>query len=328
MNTNTLPVTPVIQRRGRRLLATSLLGLLFCAGGAAACVEIGPIGSRDVLHDKMYDTYPDRRWAQFDDASAFRIYDKCSPDEVAVFMTLDMPGLTYEGDVSYKGKNFPAYAAAPDGPLILFAHHMPWSQDEPLRIGTEVTAMYQNLGTMALQYKVWFLTRGGRMRTALPQVGSITLRSPARPELDHRSLVSVATQFPATTCPVQDKAETLQDVPAAELSVPGSTAKEKRVALRMDCGVDPPRARMTLSDAGDAGNTGSQLSPTGDSDAEGVRVQLLRNGSEVQFGQNWDFDPGTGGVHEHPFTARYIRTHDPLVPGAIKGEAILNVDYW
>ncbi|KAA8995473.1 fimbrial protein [Stenotrophomonas cyclobalanopsidis] len=96
----------------------------------------------------------------------------------------------------------------------------------------------------------------------------------------------------------------------------------------MDCGVDPPRARMTLSDAGDAGNIGSQLTPTADSDAEGVRVQLLRNGAEVQFGQTWDFDPGVGGVHDHQFTARYIRTDEPLVPGVIKGEAVLNVDYW
>jgi len=48
----------------------------------------------------------------------------------------------------------------------------------------------------------------------------------------------------------------------------------------------------------------------------------------VQFGQTWDFDPGVGGVHDHQFTARYIRTNDALVPGTIKGEAVLNVDYW
>ncbi|HDS1638370.1 TPA: fimbrial protein [Stenotrophomonas maltophilia] len=96
----------------------------------------------------------------------------------------------------------------------------------------------------------------------------------------------------------------------------------------MNCGVNPPRARMTLSDAGDASNTGSQLTPTADSDAEGVRVQLLRNGSEVQFGQTWDFEPSVGGVHDHQFTARYIRTDEPLVPGLIKGEAVLDVDYW
>jgi len=100
------------------------------------------------------------------------------------------------------------------------------------------------------------------------------------------------------------------------------------VAIRMNCGIDPPRARMTLVDAGDAGNTGSQLTPTADSDAQGVRVQLLRNGREMQFGQSWDFDPGTGGVHDHPFTARYIRLNEALKPGQIKGEAVLNVDYW
>jgi len=158
--------------------------------------------------------------------------------------------------------------------------------------------------------------------------GTITLRAPSEPSLDHQSIVQLDLKFPAATCPLQDKAETLQDVQTAELSVPGSTAKEKLVAIRRDGGGDPPRARMTLSDAGDAANTGSQLTPTADSDAEGVRVQLLRNGSEVQFGQTWDFDPGVGGVHDHQFTARYIRTNEALVPGTIKGEAVLNVDYW
>ncbi|AVO32607.1 fimbrial protein [Stenotrophomonas maltophilia] len=96
----------------------------------------------------------------------------------------------------------------------------------------------------------------------------------------------------------------------------------------MNCGSDAPRAQITLTDAGDATNSGSQLTPTVDSDAKGVRVQLLQAGSEVAFGRIWDFEPGVGGTHEIAFTARYIRTNEPLVPGLIKGEALLNVDYW
>lgn len=120
----------------------------------------------------------------------------------------------------------------------------------------------------------------------------------------------------------------LKDVQMAELAAPGATANEKPLAVRMDCGTDAPRATMTLTDAGDATNSGSLLTPTADSDARGVRVQLLQAGAEVQFGRIQDFDPGVGGVHDHQFTARYIRTDEPLVPGVIKGEAVLNVDYW
>jgi type 1 fimbria pilin len=330
MNANTSAHTPPIQRRVRRLLATPLLGLLFCAGSAAACVEYGI--NRDLVLDKMYDTYPEAGRVQFDSKVAARAYDYCPEKrDVPVFMTLEMPGLTYQGEVTFRGDTYPAYAAAPDAPLVMFYHHVAWSEDGPLRNGEEVPGLYEmapGRGNAAIQYWVVVFSRGGRMRTPPTMTGTITLRAPSEPSLDHQSIVQLDLKFPAATCPLQDKAETLQDVQTAELAVPGSTAKEKLVAIRMDCGVDPPRARMTLSDAGDAGNTGSQLTPTADSDAEGVRVQLLRGGAEVQFGQTWDFDPGVGGVHDHQFTARYIRTNDALVPGTIKGEAVLNVDYW
>lgn len=331
MNANTSPDTPPIQRRVRRLLATPLLGLLFCAGSAVACVEYGP--NRDLVLDKMYDTYPEAGRVQFDTKLTARSFKDCpGARDVPVFMTLEMPGLTYQGEVTYKGDTYPAYAAAPDAPLVMFLHHVASSADGPLRVGDEVPGLFEMRGGAvledAIQYRAVVFSRGARMRTPPTMTGTITLRAPSEPSLDHQSIVQLDLKFPAATCPLQDKAETLQDVQTAELSVPGSTAKEKLVAIRMDCGVDPPRARMTLTDAGDAGNTGSQLTPTADSDAEGVRVQLLRGGAEVQFGQTWDFDPGVGGVHDHQFTARYIRTNEALVPGQIKGEAILNVDYW
>lgn len=330
MNAHTSTHTPPIQRRVRRLLATPLLGLLFCAGSAVACVEYGI--NRDLVLDKMYDTYPEAGRVEFDKKVAARAFMGCPERrDVPVFMTLDMPGLTYQGEVTFKGDTYPAYAAAPDAPLVMFYHHVAWSEDGPLRNGEEVPGLFEMGGgasEAAFQYWAVVFSRGGRMRTPPPMVGTITMRAPSLPSIDTQTVVQLDLKFPAATCPLQDKAETLQDVQTAELAVPGSTAKEKLVAIRMDCGVDPPRARMTLSDAGDAGNTGSQLTPTADSDAEGVRVQLLRGGAEVQFGQTWDFDPGVGGVHDHQFTARYIRTNDALVPGTIKGEAVLNVDYW
>ncbi len=331
MNAHTSTHTPPIQRRVRRLLATPLLGLLFCAGSAVACVEYGI--NRDLVLDKMYDTYPEAGRVELDRKSAGRAFMDCPEKrDVPVFMTLEMPGLTYEGEVTFKGATYPAYAAAPDAPLVMFYHHVAWSADGALRVGEEVPGLFEMSGPggveASIQYWAVVFSRGGRMRTPPTMTGTITLRAPSEPSLDHQSIVQLDLKFPAATCPLQDKAETLQDVQTAELAVPGSTAKEKLVAIRMDCGVDPPRARMTLSDAGDAGNTGSQLTPTADSDAEGVRVQLLRGGAEVQFGQTWDFDPGVGGVHDHQFTARYIRTNDALVPGTIKGEAVLNVDYW
>ncbi len=179
-----------------------------------------------------------------------------------------------------------------------------------------------------INYTALVFSRGGRMRTSSVRTGQVSLRSPAHPELDVTSPYYLAPQFPAVTCPLLDVSETLQDVQWAELPTPGSTAKEKPVAVRLSCGTDAPRAQITLTDAGDPTNSGSQLTPTADSDAKGVRVQLLQAGSEVNFGRIWDFEPGVGGTHDIAFTARYIRTSEALVPGLIRGEAVLNVDYW
>ncbi|WP_367380221.1 fimbrial protein [Stenotrophomonas cyclobalanopsidis] len=307
------------------------MGALFFAGSAAACEEYG--ARPDLIHDQAYTSYPPESGTRFDGGFAAKSFHKCGKGGMEpIVMRLEMPGLSYEGDISYNGQTYPAYSAEPGSPLMIFSHKEGWDDPTPLRLNEDVQGIFEihdgDGGQYSIVYRVEFFSRGGRMRTLATRHGTIDLRAPARPTLASRARVELALQFPAATCPLQDTAENLQDVQTAELSTPGSTAKEKLVAIRMDCGVDPPRARMTLSDAGDAGNTGSQLTPTADSNAEGVRVQLLRGGSEVQFGQTWDFDPGVGGVHDHQFTARYIRTDEPLVPGVIKGEAVLNVDYW
>lgn len=100
------------------------------------------------------------------------------------------------------------------------------------------------------------------------------------------------------------------------------------MAVRLSCGTDAPRVQVALTDASDATNSGSLLTLGADSTAKGVRVQLLQSGREAQFGRILDFEPGVGGAQDITFTARYMRTDEPLKPGLIKGEAVLNVDYW
>ncbi|QII31056.1 fimbrial protein [Stenotrophomonas maltophilia] len=84
---------------------------------------------------------------------------------------------------------------------------------------------------------------------------------------------------------------------------------------------------LALADAHDPGNTGSVLSPTADSDAGGVRIELLNGGAPVRLGQRWEHGVSAGANETLFFGARYRRTADDLVPGDIKGEAILSADY-
>ncbi|WP_313177635.1 fimbrial protein [Stenotrophomonas sp.] len=320
-------------RRGHRwhACAIALLAGLGMADAAQACVKEWHVPRTE---HKVIDTYPTDRERHMGQLAWAFTFDGCVQyDPFDVDVRFEMPGMTYVGEITFKGITYPAFEANPEAPLMIFLFQEVVGFPElPMRPG--ITYPYR-VGAMSsvptfnptFNLRPQYFSRGGRMRS-YASTGRLVWNVARFPHLDGELTLDHSFTFPAVTCPLQDKAETLQDVQTAELAVPGSTAKEKLVAIRMDCGVDPPRARMTLSDAGDAGNTGSQLTPTADSDAEGVRVQLLRGGAEVQFGQTWEFDPGVGGVHDHQFTARYIRTNEALVPGTIKGEAVLNVDYW
>ncbi|MFG6069072.1 fimbrial protein [Stenotrophomonas indicatrix] len=227
----------------------------------------------------------------------------------------------------------PAYPSAPDSALIAFAYQqaLPFRPDSlvPLKLGESVptSIMFTPRGAHQFNARVLFFTRGGRLRTFELGGGTMHFEVPKCPFLNGRVAVQFKLTFPATTCPLEDASQSPDDVQVAELFPPGDTAKEKGVALRMVCAADPPRAKMALTDANDASNTGSELSPTADSDAQGVRVQLLREGREVQFGQSWQFDSPTGGTLLHEFTARYLHTSDALVPGIIKGQTVLTADY-
>lgn len=308
------------------------LALLLTAGAAVACEQY--TAKPDVLLDTVYTTWPSGPNVFMAEERGRIAYQKCalSGGIVSVFVRLEVPGLTYVGDIQYEGRTYASYATATDSALLAFDTFWNVSDRRPLRLGEELELPYQTLSGDGAQYTINYtalvFSRGGRMRTSSVRTGQISLRSPAYPVLDAVAPYYLAPQFPAVTCPLQDVSETLQDVQWTELPTPGSTAKEKPVAVRLSCGTDAPRAQITLTDAGDPTNSGSQLTPTADSDARGVRVQLLQAGNEVNFGRIWDFEPGVGGTQDIAFTARYIRTDEPLTPGVIKGEAVLNVDYW
>lgn len=325
----------VHRRAGRRwplgLSAAAALLAMQSLVEVHACVP----DYRDLNHDSVHATYEPWPKLNITFDSAIFFYRNCSFDEtVPGSARLDFPGLTYVDNVYFNGFFYPAYQSAPDSALIAFAYQqaLPFRPDSlvPLKLGESVptSIMFTPTGGHQFNARVLFFTRGSRLRTFEMGGGTMHFEVPKYPFLNGSVAVRFKLTFPATTCPLEDASQSLDDVQVAELFAPGDTAKEKGVALRMLCAADPPRAKMTLTDANDASNTGSELSPTADSDAQGVRVQLLREGREVQFGQSWQFDSPTGGTLLHEFTARYLRTSDALVPGIIKGQAVLTADYW
>ncbi len=309
------------------------IGLLCSLGFCATAVACTTSRGYPMNFDKTYSSSPPSEGRFMDYGGAVANFSACSvPGLYDMALTLDMPGLRPAGTISYDGMTLPVYDFADDSPLIGFAFMqvIGWSA-QPVTPGSTTPYVMDIAATESpkadFNFRAYAFSRGTPMRT-YEMSGSLKIDAPDFPSLGLTIPLRINLKFPHVTCPLLDAAEDLRDVDFAELSAPGSTAGEKVVAIRMDCGADTPRARISLHDAADPGNTGSQLTPSAGSDAGGVRVQLMRAGSEVQFGQQWDFDPGVGGMHNHEFTARYIRTTETLTPGIIKGEAVLNVDYW
>ncbi|HCT24868.1 MAG TPA: hypothetical protein DIW85_01515 [Stenotrophomonas sp.] len=114
---------------------------------------------------------------------------------------------------------------------------------------------------------------------------------------------------------------------ANELAASGSNAKESSFDVAMNCPMDNIDVQLSLADANDPGSSNGQLAPAPGATAGGVQVQLLRGGQPVQFGQAWSHGGSSKGQQAIPFSARYLRTPDPLVPGSVKGEAVLTANY-
>jgi len=310
----------------RLVLAMVVSSLLALAGHASGCTFTV---QAPIVINKSRPGHPDTVRMIWDDGTNISSSGCPVSSMHSLDMTLVGPALRWVSDVDFTAYpiqgRLPLYEVGPDSALLGFVASDGDRSYWPLRLGTNsFPSVPGNTNFIVIAY---VYSRGERMRDFQTKV-DVEFSSVDHSTINASLPISIDMQFPPTTCPMRDVAEVLQDVSVAELIAPGDTAKEKPVVIRMECGADVPRAELMLKDAGDAGNTGSLLTPTADSGAKGVRVQLLRGGSEVQFGRAWHFNPSTGGVHDHAFTARYYRTADALVAGTIKGEAVLNVDYW
>lgn len=315
------------KRTGRRLISTLALpftAMLVVSGAAQACqVKV----QAPIVVDRDRPGYTENVRMIWDDGTNVSI-SGC-PSSAPLELQVDLQGadLRWVGDIEFDaypvlGK-LPVYESGPESALMGFGL-MTGGAVHPFRQGSNAVQVPGDGGVVPL---LFVLSRGSRMADFQTQV-AMQLSAPAHPAFGDTVPISINMRFPPTTCRMQDVSEVLQDVSLEQLDNAGDTAMEKQVSLLMDCGIVKPRADIVLNDAGDFANTGSILTPSADSTAEGVRVQLLSGASEVRFGMPWFFNPGGGGVHAFTYTARYIRTNEALKPGVIKGEAVLNVDYW
>lgn len=270
-------------------------------------------------------------------ASQIRTY-QCSPGQEAFLINMNLPGLTYEGEIlSAGGVMAPAYSFGSRSPLLTFLFSVtPNGQTGQLpRIALRNGEVNRHAGVPFtatgrvdhfLQMHIHY--RGGAMESVPSTfIGTIEFWPENDASNPYRHSFTLELDIPVVTCNLTDVSHSLDDARMEDLAASGSNAKESSFDVTMNCPMDNIDVQLSLADANDPGSSNGQLAPAPGATAGGVQVQLLRGGQPVQFGQAWSHGWSSKGQQAIPFSARYLRTADPLVPGDVKGEAVLTADY-
>lgn len=322
-------MTEVLPRLARRTLSCILLSTL-TAAPAMACQRLVP-GNQSIDDQRSLPNIdlPDRQVAGAGGflADAYT----CPPGQTDFVVNAPLSGLTYVRDISYDGNTYAAYAFSDRSPLIGLLYQL--SDGEPLtiRLGAAQTMsgpVLPSTRNINAGVIVRYFLRGGAMESVPYQhLGSVEAWPVADSTQRLLSPISLGLDLPVVTCALTDHTLVLDDVVANDLAQPGDSAKAVDFDVLMACPSANVDVSFSMADANDASNAGSVLAPASGSDAGGVRVQLLRGGTPLQFGQVWSYGYSAKGSQGITFQARYLRTPDALAPGAIHGQAVLTATY-
>lgn len=331
--------TACSKRRVRKGAALVVALLSLSPLASAGCIRLAP-GDQDLTVSITMPNLdlPDRRYRLMDGVGVTDGYE-CSSGQNAFLTELPFTGLTYEREIaSDDGRTYSVYSLGPRSPLIGFLHMVGSRHNGNTRNSQDAVAVgrrHRNPGVVSpategvsVNLAVMLFFRGGAMESIpMTSLGTATSWDENDPSQSIQHHLRIEVNVPTLTCTLADSSQSLDPVSADLLAAAGSTAGEKAVAVAMTCPSANVDVEMVLTDANDAGNAGSLLTPAGGSDAGGVRLEMLRAGNPVQFGQRWQHGWSSKGSQDVPFTARYRRTADALQPGTIIGEAVLTATY-
>ncbi len=314
------------------------MGLLFSAS-AAACTGQHNAGADISLNITGWANAPKHtRMGNWTNMGANQFLTGCTPGEVVPRdLTALLPELVYVENITFEGLSYPAFGIRgyPRSPLLIFRyvdwdgdpitpdHYGPLDVRVPMHVASQAHATNQR-GSIV---RMAAMARGGLMESIPSTVlGPVTHISPLYPAFVKTDTFSFSATLDMPTCTFTDKAVSLQDIRAADLPAAGSDAGLEAFEVAMDCNGNFA-LDLTLTDAHAPGNAGSLLSPASNATADGVRVQLLREGSPVELGKAWPIARTQVGPQMIPLAARYHRIAGDFGAGVVEGQAILTATY-
>ncbi|AWH45084.1 fimbrial protein [Stenotrophomonas sp. ZAC14A_NAIMI4_1] len=314
--------------------------LLASAGGAMACTGLGQSANLDIDHEVLNDPAPGvvlTGWLGFASVNIAQVLG-CTQDALPMEINPSFTGLTAVGTVNYEGETYVTYQVSPTSPLLIFRHSgYPGGgsggsgfHHTPLTIGTRASIEGLRRGAndaINSTFTVAVVSRGGPMQTTSASLGTGTTWLRDFPSLVMQHPIRVNLRLRNPTCSLNHAGFSLTDVSADVLGAAGSSSSEQAFQVKLQCDAAGVPVKLTLTDANAPTATGSLLKPTANATAEGVQVELLRNGVPVALGQQWNHGASSAGAQNIDLQARYTRVPGAFKIGAVEGQAVLTADY-
>lgn len=261
---------------------------------------------------------------------------RCPPGPVSFQVDVALAGLTYVRDIPYERAVFAAYRFNdPDRSMLIGIQHQVQGGGlgsstplHPGRVARHDAGVLPAEADIDVGVLIMYFLPGGAMESVpYHHLGTIETWPDSDPGQRLRHPVSLGFTVPTLTCSLVQRDIALDPAAALSLQQPDDTSGELAFDVMMACPSANIDVTLSMGDANDAANAGSVLTPAAGADAGGVRVQLLRGGQPMRFGQRWNHGYSSKGDQPLTFSARYLRVAEPLVPGVVKGEAVLTADY-
>ncbi|KAF1008052.1 MAG: hypothetical protein GAK28_01529 [Luteibacter sp.] len=268
----------------------------------------------------------------------------CSSTDRIAITARGSSSLRYVAMVTVGGNQYAAYEVTPTSPLFIFDHV---TEIGSLHNAGKVTTPVTDISNIRSQgatpapggaggrdkertsYFQYALVGRGHLMTGLPStlVVNFTSYPDAYPSLNINTSLTASIDVEMPTCAPADTTVTLDDVSLGELNAVGKTSGAKDFSVRMYCSGVGRNMTISLIDANNKSNIGTELTPSAGSDAQGVRLQILRSGAPVRMGSSWN-GGGTSAAYQNvDLTARYYRAAVGARPGLLGAKVTLQVDY-
>jgi len=264
-------------------------------------------------------------------------FTKCDDSRAhPVEVSLEGTGLTQVSTVVYGSKTYVTYQLSATSPLFFFPLDLKTS-NQGGGGGMELIPANQGAATKAILYtdggelipsraNIGVVSRAGMQPVPRTQLGVEVAQHTALPEAI-RHTVSVTVNILQPTCALSSAGFSLDDISADVLGAAGSSSREQTFQVAMRCDAAGIPVKLTLTDANAPTATGSLLKPTANATAQGVQVELLRNGVPVVLGQQWSHGASSAGMQNIDLQARYTRVAGSFSIGEVEGQAVLTADY-